>query len=164
MFNGQKNNHPLLLRKRRRRLTCRVRTAEKRVLRKRSEFPANFEQNAKIRHVVIGILPCVIITCLNQDANMAKNANSDTTMLRRRPARSRRKGSAKGSVAVLKKKSKLWLCTSRFLSEEVHSIRKVRKMGSNASAGDTVKFSGWDLAPNQNSGKKRATSRSYPKV
>ena len=60
--------------------------AEGRVLRKRSEFLANFQQNAKIRHVVVGILPCVILTRLNQDVNMAKNANSDTMMLGRRPA------------------------------------------------------------------------------
>ena len=73
------------------RLTCRGRTAEEGVLRKGSEFKANFEQNATIRHVVIGTLPRVSITRLNQDASMATNVMSDTLRLMGSPAQCRRK-------------------------------------------------------------------------
>ena len=43
------------------------------------KFPAG--ESLRIRRVIIGTLPCVSITSLNQDANMATNANSDTMML-----------------------------------------------------------------------------------
>ena len=55
------------------------------------EFLADLELNAKIRHEIVGILPCVIITKLNLDADIAKTDNSEMMMVRRRPARSRRK-------------------------------------------------------------------------
>ena len=42
-------------------------------------------------HVIIGTLPCVSIISLNQDANMAKHAETDTLRLMGSPLRSRRK-------------------------------------------------------------------------
>ena len=57
---------------------------------KRADSHADFEQHVIIRHVVIGILPCVMTTSLKQDANIVIIANTDILMLRRNPARSRR--------------------------------------------------------------------------
>ena len=91
MNSGQKNNHLLLRPKRRHRLTRKFRQAEEQALRNGTDSHADFERNAVFRHVMIGILPCVIITSLKQDANMVAIANTDTLMLRRSPARSRRK-------------------------------------------------------------------------
>ena len=48
-------------------------------------------ERVRIRHLINGILPCVSITSLNQDPNMATIADSDTLRLIGSPARCRRK-------------------------------------------------------------------------
>ena len=47
--------------------------------------------SVKIRHVIVGTLPCVKITSLRQDAYMATNAVSDMLRRRKSPARRQRK-------------------------------------------------------------------------
>ena len=49
------------------------------------------EQEVKDRHVIFDILPCVVMTSLETDAFMAIIACIDMVMVRRNPARSRRK-------------------------------------------------------------------------
>ena len=63
-----------------------------------------------------------------------------TVMLRRRPARSR-KGSAKGSVALLKESPNCG-CVSQDSYSKKSILQKVGTKGPNASARHTVKFSG----------------------
>ena len=104
----------------RQRMTCRLQTIKERVLQKGLKFLADLERNAKFRRVSVGILPCVIITKLNLDADIAKTANSDMMMVRRRPARSRRKEVLKDQLLYWRK-SPDWLCISGFHSEEVYS-------------------------------------------
>ena len=70
-------------------MTCRLQKVEENVLQRGSEFLADLERDAKIRHVFFGIHGCVKITKRNQDANMAEIANSDRVMLKRHPAQSR---------------------------------------------------------------------------
>ena len=60
-------------------------------------------QTETIRHVVLGILPCVKTSSLKLDAHLAKNAFSDMLRRRRSPTRSRKKkGGAKEEVATVK--------------------------------------------------------------
>ena len=47
--------------------------------------------SVRICHVIIGTLPRVSITSLNEDANMATNVDSDMLRLRRSPSKSQRK-------------------------------------------------------------------------
>ena len=48
-------------------------------------------QDVEKRHVIIGILPCVVVTSLETDAFMAVVAHFDMLMVRRDPARGREK-------------------------------------------------------------------------
>ena len=57
------------------------------------------------------------------------------------PSKKSKKGSAKGSVALLKKSPNCG-CVSQDSYPKKSILQKVRKKGSNASAGHTVKFSG----------------------
>ena len=91
VINGWKNSHPLLHQNRRQTMTCRLQTVEENVLQRGSEFLADLERDAKIRHVIFGIHGWIIITKRNRDANMAEIANSDRVMLKRHPAQSRGK-------------------------------------------------------------------------
>ena len=140
MINSWKNNHPLLHQNRRQTMTCRLQTVEESVLQKGSEFLANLERQAKIRHVIFGILPCVIITKLNQDANMAKKCrfrHDDDEA----PSKKSKKESAKGSVASLKEEVQIG-CVSQDSDPKKSTLRKLGELRLNASAGHTVKFSG----------------------
>ena len=62
VINGWKNNHPHLHQNRRPRMTCRLQRVEEKVLQRGWEFLADLERDAKIRHLIFGILPYVIIT------------------------------------------------------------------------------------------------------
>ena len=81
-----------------------------------------FLQGESVRcgRVILGTLPCVLITSLNQDANMATNANSDTMRLMGSPS----KTSKKRSVALLEDSYTICLCVSRFSSEKIFSTEK----------------------------------------
>ena len=52
-------------------------------------------ESVRIRHVILGTLPCVSITSLNQDANMATNADPDTMRLKGSPAKKSEKSCVK---------------------------------------------------------------------
>ena len=89
----KKDSRPLLHQKRRHRLTRRcpkkVQAAEERAFPEQEErFCADisFGESVRIRHVILGTLPCV-----NPDANMATYVNSDILRLMCSLARSRRK-------------------------------------------------------------------------
>ena len=97
MIRDKNDNRPLLHQTRRHRLTGRypqkVQAAEERALLEQEErFRAEFSlrESARVRHVIFGPFPCVSITRLNQDANMATNVDSDTLRLMPGPAKSRR--------------------------------------------------------------------------
>ena len=49
------------------------------------------EESVRIRHVILGTLPCLLVTSLNQDAHVVMNADSDPLRLMGSPAESRRK-------------------------------------------------------------------------
>ena len=88
------HNRPHLHQKRRHRLTERY---PQKSSGRRGESPSGTRGRIPYRHYLgrectasIDTLPCVSITSLNQDAHMAKNADSDTLRRRRSPARSQR--------------------------------------------------------------------------
>ena len=93
----KKDNRLLLHQKRKHRLTERypqkVQVAEGKVLEQEAGFRSEITSGESVRalHVIFGTLPCVSITSLNQDALMAKSADSDTLRLMDSPAKSRRK-------------------------------------------------------------------------
>ena len=107
VINSWKNNHPQLHQNRRPRMTCRLQRVEEKVLQRGWEFLADLERDAKIRHLIFGILPYVIITKLNRDANVAEIANSDRVMLKRHPAQSRGKRVLKDQLLYCREKYKL---------------------------------------------------------
>ena len=70
--------------------------------------------SVKIRHVSSGIIPCVRTTSLQEVVSHCdKNAVSDMLRQKESPTRSRRKGGAKGSVAILKESLPL-CCVSQY--------------------------------------------------
>ena len=110
----KKDNRPLLHQKRKHRLMGRyrqkVQAAEERaLLEQKARFRAeiSFGTSVRIRHVMFGTVPCVLSTSLNQDALMAKNADSDTLRLMGSPAKKSKKSGVKGSVALLKESIQL---------------------------------------------------------
>ena len=97
-ISGKKDSRPLLHQERRHRLTERnhqkVEVAEEKVLLEpEAEIRADISlgESVRTRHEIIGTLPCVSITSLNQDVNMATNVDSDTLRLMPSPAKSQRK-------------------------------------------------------------------------
>ena len=140
MFNGQKNNHPLLRRKRRQRLTCRVRTVNE-VPAKKIRILCKFLAKCKIPSRSYWHPPvCHTHTshsgCKYGEKCQFRHNNAEET-----PSKKSKKGSAKGSVALLKKSPNCG-CASQDSYPKKSILQKVRKKGSNASAGHTVKFSG----------------------
>ena len=163
MFNGQKNNHPLLRRKRRQPLTCRVRTVKGRFLRKKIRILCKFRAKCKIPSRSYWHPPVCHNHTSQSGCKYGEKCQFRRNDAEETPSKKSKKGSAKGSVALLKKKSKLCLCISRFLSEEVYSTESW-KNGIERVSRTHRKILRRHLALNQNSGKKRATSRNYPKV
>ena len=88
---------------------------------KEDELRADIKvESVRARHVIVGTLPCVSITSLNQDAKTAKNADSDTLRLYGQPSKKCKKSGVKGSVALMKESFQLGcLCVSRFSSAVV---------------------------------------------
>ena len=85
----KKEKRPLLHRLRERNHQM-VQVAEGKVLlEQETEFRADISSGESVRncHVIIGTLPCVSVTSLDQDAHMAKNVDSDTLRLMGSPAK-----------------------------------------------------------------------------
>ena len=139
----EKDNRPLLHQKRRHRLTERnlqkVQVAEEKVfLEKETEFRADVSSGESIRtrHVIFGTLPCVSITSLNQDAQMSKNADSDTLRLRRSPAKSQRKMLSKDQLPHWKESTPLGcVCQDYYPRKSI--LREPGRLGSKHA----IKFS-----------------------
>ena len=94
----KKDNRPLLHQKRRHRLTERYpqrgQEAEVRaLLEKEDRFRAetSLGESVRICRVIIGTIPCVSISSLNQDAHVATNVGIDTLKLMVSPVKSLRK-------------------------------------------------------------------------
>ena len=115
------------------------------------------------RRVTIDIIPCVVVTRMKTDAFMAIVAHVVKLMVRATSARGREEGTW-GAVAILKKKKK----TSKivvYLKTQIHWILvywKLKKMGLNASAGHTMKFSGCTWYKIEFGKEKRAIWRHCP--
>ena len=60
------------------------------------------KETVRFRRVTVGILPCVKITKLNRDANLAKSAYASTVKLTVSPTKKPKKSGGKGSVASLR--------------------------------------------------------------
>ena len=125
-------------------------------VRKRAKMTS--KELVRIRHVNVGILPCVKITNLNRDANSATNVCSDTE--------------ADGSP--VKSRSKVVGRISCF-SKGVHTIRlRVPRYRGFEEVCCTEKLKiviksrrhilHGHVAPHQNSGKKGSIARSYSKA
>ena len=93
----KKNKRPTLYQRRRHRPTERyppkVQVAEGRApLGQEAELRAEIplEESVRISHEFLGTLRCVLITSLNQDANMATNVDTDTLRLMGSPEKKRK--------------------------------------------------------------------------
>ena len=101
----------------------------------RVENPLFFgRQDEKYRRVIIGIIPCVLVTSLDTDAFVAFVACIDMLMVRSNLSAKSRKECTQRAVAILREK-RVQGCVSQN-SDPMNSFpRKARKMGMNASAG-----------------------------
>ena len=81
-----------------------------------------FLQGESVRcgRVILGTLPCVLITSLNQDANIGDKCQFRHDEAHGQPS----KTSKKRSVALLEDSYTICLCVSRFSSEKIHSTEK----------------------------------------
>ena len=75
--------------------------------------------------VIIGTLPCVSVTSLNQDAFMEENVSSDMLTLRRSPAKVEEKWCERISC-LGKKVFSIGLCVLRFSSEKICSAERTK--------------------------------------
>ena len=101
------------------------------------------EQSATNRHVVTSILPYASATSLESPVVMANVADIDILMLRRNPAKSRRKEVLKEQLVAFLKYRKVQIgCVSQDSDPKMSILRKVGELRLNASAGLTVTFSG----------------------
>ena len=123
-----KHHHPLLLRRRRHRLTEEVlrqalASGEKVLLEGKAKKRAKVtsKEIARIRRVIIGILPYVEITNLNRDANRATNVDSD--MLRLTGKKSKKSG-AKGQLPYSRSLTKQLGCVSQDTEPPKKSIHR----------------------------------------
>ena len=120
VIRNKKENRLLLHQKRRHRLTGRyprrVQAAEERALLEQEErFRAEISlgERKHVRHVIFGTLPCVSISSLHQDANVATNVDSSAMLrLMGSPVKSRRKVVG-GIRCVAEGVHTLGLCVSR---------------------------------------------------
>ena len=96
-----KSKHPLLDWKWEIRPTWKAQEVKRQVWRLGAKILVQGVQNVKNRRLFIGILPCVIITGLETNAFMAIVASVDILMVRRSPARGRKK-------RVLKEQLRFW--------------------------------------------------------
>ena len=93
----EKNNRPLPHQSRRPRLTAVEKTSQKNQVTEMKALQtkgATFRADTEIviiRHVAVGLLPCVTTTSLRPDAYMEENVSSDTLRLMRSPAKSQTK-------------------------------------------------------------------------
>ena len=105
------------------------------------KLPCLWRQDVKDRRVIIGILPCVVVTSLERDAHMAIVAYFGMLMVRRNPARGREK-------KVLKEQLLFWGNQKSkvvYLKTQIQWILffgKLENLGLNASVGHIMKFSG----------------------
>ena len=109
--------------------------------------------------MIIGIIPCVVVTSLETDAFVAFVAYM--LMVRSNLSAGSRKEGTQGTVAILSKKKKVQGCESQNSDPTNSILRKARELGLNASAGHT-----WNsqnlLGTKLNSGKRREIWRHYP--
>ena len=139
----KKNRRPLLHMRRRHRLTKsypqKVQATEARpLLEQEAEIRAEVssKESARTRHVIVGTVPCVLITSMKQHAHMEQSADFDMLRRRRSPARSRRKVVGQGSVALVKDSTQLG-CVFRDSHPRKSILWKVEQLGSK----HTVKIS-----------------------
>ena len=132
-------------------------------LQKGVDSHADCEQHAIIRDVTAGILPCVIITSLNTECKCGDSCQYPHIDAGEKPSKKSKKSGAEGISCFAGRESSNWLCISRFRFEEVYSTES----GTDeieCISGTHRKILRRHLAPNKNSGKKRAISRNYLKV
>ena len=91
---------------------------------KRGRFRADIGESVRTRHVVIGTLPCVIITSLKQDAM------SGMSRRRRKRSKKSKKGGAKGSGALWKESVQL-CCVSKNSYPRRSTLWEEEKIGIN---------------------------------
>ena len=105
-----RHNHPLLLRRRRTQIDGRkylrqaLAAGEKVLLEGKAKkcVKVTSKEIARIRRVILDILPNVKITNLNRDANRATSVDSDILRLSGSQVKSRRKVVRKGQLPYLK--------------------------------------------------------------
>ena len=81
-------------------------------------------ESARARHVIVGTLPCVLITSLNQGAHVAKNAESDMWRLMGSKAKKSKKSGCERISGFIKRVYARVSCVSRFSSEKIHSAER----------------------------------------
>ena len=120
-------------------------------------------QDEKDRRVIIDIIPCVVVTSLETDAFMAIVAYVDKLMVRSNlSARSRKEG-AQGAVAILRKKKESKVVYLKTQIQWILFCAKLEKWDWTLRRDTPWNSQDAHLVRNQNSGKKRAVWRHYPK-
>ena len=117
---------------------------------KRSQIVCRNKKIVETRGVSFGIFPCVKITSLRPDANMATHVSSDMLRLREKPSKKSRKGGAKESVAILKDSTQLGcVCQDSYPAKSI--LREEGRLGSKRA----IQFSRMYLAPTEKFGIER---------
>ena len=132
------NKDPLQCQKWRNRLTKKLEESNGQSCDKSWKFLVCGWQDEKDRHVITGIIPCVVVTSLETDAFVAFVAYIDMLMVRSNFSAVARKEGTQGTVAPLKKKKKNVQGCAPHNSDPMNSVlRKAGELGLNASAGHT---------------------------
>ena len=159
----RKDKPPLPHQMRRHRLTDRdpqkdQAAGEKALRVQAAEFRADIGESVRTRHVIIGALPCVIITSMNPDATMATDAISD--MLRRMGAQQKVEEIWCERISCLVNVvHSIGFCVSRFPSEKICSTER-RKIGIKSLRQILQGY----VSPNKNSGERVDREASFKSV
>ena len=91
----------------------------------------------KIGHVIIGIIPCVVVTSLGNWCICGIRCLFSTCWMRSNLSAGSRKEGTQGTVAVVRQKTNVQGCVSQDSDPVSSFLRKDEELGLNASAGHT---------------------------
>ena len=121
-----KGKHSLLYRREIDRLSLKARQVWRPTLRLELKFLVFREQDVKDRRVIIGIIPCVVVTSLKTGTFMAIIACIDMLMVRSKPSKRSKKEGTRGAVAILRGKRVQGCASQKLRSNEFYSTESWR--------------------------------------
>ena len=114
-----KGKHPLLYRREIDRLSLKARQVWRPTLRE-LKFIVFREQDVKDRRVIVGIIPCVVVTSLETGTFMAIIDCIDMLMVRSKPSKRSKKEGTRGAVAILRGKRVQGCASQKLRSNEFY--------------------------------------------